>query len=273
MLDSHVHFWKYDPVRDAWIGNDMKILQQDYLPGQLKSVLFNNDISGCIAVQADQSEVETRFLLELAAKYDFIKAVVGWIDLRNADLPQRIDHFSSFPKLKGFRHIAQAEADDFLARPEVINGIRTITERGYRYDILIRPQQLPAAISLVNNIPNGIFILDHCGKPDICNREIDKWSEGIQELAKHPGVYCKLSGLFTEANWKAWSPADFYPYLDVIFKAFGPDRILFASDWPVILVSGMYVQWKSLVIKYMEHLDDETKEAVMGGNAARAYNL
>lgn len=273
MLDTHVHFWKYDPVRDAWITSDMKVLRQDYLPQQLQTTLRNNDISGCIAVQADQSELETHFLLELADKYAFIKAVVGWVDIRGTDLAGRLHYFSAYPKLKGFRHVAQSEADDFLARSEVIEGVRTLTAAGFTYDILIYAHQLHAAVTLVNSIPDATFILDHCAKPDIRHKEIDNWARGIREIAAHPGVYCKLSGLFTEAKWKSWSPGDFYPYLDVVFEAFGPERILFGSDWPVILLSGMYVQWKSLVLKYMENYDDEIKEAVMGGNAYRAYGI
>ncbi|MGV3765356.1 MAG: amidohydrolase family protein [Chitinophagaceae bacterium] len=271
MLDTHVHFWKYDKVRDAWITDDMKLLQQDYLPQQLQLVLNNNGLNGCIAVQADQSEVETRFLVELARKYSFIKGVVGWIDLLNPDLDQRLNHFLEFPEIKGWRHVAQGEADDFLSRKEVINGIRTVTEAGYSYDILIYARQLPAAIQLVNALPEANFILDHCAKPDIRNKEIEGWAKGIREIAQHPGVSCKLSGLFTEAHWKQWSPADFYPYLDVVFEAFGTNRLMFGSDWPVILVSGMYVQWKSLLLKYMENMDDEMIEAVMGGNAQRIY--
>lgn len=272
-IDSHVHFWKYDKQRDAWITNDMKVLQQDYLPEHLSLTMKRNDIDGVVAVQASQEEVETRFLVELANTHPVVKGVVGWIDLRADNIEERLQHFSQYPIIKGYRHIVQAEPDDFLLGQNFQRGIRALKAYNYTYDILIYPKQFPAALQFASAFPDQPFVIDHCAKPEIRSKKIDDWKKDIEAIAQLPNVYCKLSGLLTEANWSAWSAGDFFPYLDVVFKAFGTDRLLFGSDWPVILLSGIYVQWKSLLEKYMEDLPQEEKDKVFGQNAARFYNL
>ncbi|MGZ5220347.1 MAG: amidohydrolase family protein [Chitinophagaceae bacterium] len=272
LIDSHVHFWKYDKKRDAWMDN-MKTLQQDYLPTTLAGTLKRNGVAGCIAVQADQSELETLFLIELAKTNDIIKGVVGWVDLQNDNIEKRLLYFSQYPVIKGWRHVVQGEPDDFLLRPAFQKGVRALQTYNYTYDVLIYPRQLKAALDFVSKFPEQKLVIDHCAKPDIAGKKIDEWAATMKEIAQQPNVYCKLSGLFTEAKWKQWSPADFYPYLDIVFNAFGTNRLLFGSDWPVILVSGMYVQWKSLLEKYMEDFDFEDKEKVFGKNAMRIYNL
>lgn len=272
-LDTHVHFWKYDKVRDAWITNKMKTLQQDYLPQTIAGTLRRNGINGCIAVQADQSELETLFLMELSKSHDIIKGVVGWVDLQNEKIEERLHYFSQFNVIKGWRHIVQGEPDDFLSKPAFQKGVSSLQAHNYTYDVLIYPRQLKAALEFVSKFPEQKMVIDHCAKPEIAARKIDEWAVMMNEIAKLPKVYCKLSGLFTEARWKEWSPAEFYPYLDVVFKAFGTERLLFGSDWPVMLLSGMYVQWKSLLEKYMENFDKEDKEKVFGRNAVAFYNL
>lgn len=272
-IDTHVHFWKYHKIRDAWITGDMKTLQQDYLPQTLIGTLKRNGVDGCVAVQADQSELETLFLVELAKTHSIIKGVVGWVDLQNENIGERLHYFSQYPIIKGWRHVVQGEPDDFLLRPAFQKGISALQQYNYTYDVLIYPRQLKAALEFVARFPAQKLVIDHCAKPDIAGKEIDEWAGMMKEIAKHPNVYCKLSGLFTEAKWKQWSPGEFYPYLDVVFDAFGTDRLLFGSDWPVILLSGMYVQWKSLLEKYMENFDRDEKENVFGKNATRFYNL
>ena len=272
-IDTHVHFWQYDKVRDAWITDSMKILQQDYLPQTIAGTLRRNGINGCIAVQADQSELETLFLMELSKSHDIIKGVVGWVDLQNENIEERLRYFSQYHVIKGWRHIVQGEPDDFLLKPAFQRGISALQSYNYTYDILIYPRQLKTALEFVSKFPEQKMVIDHCAKPEIAEKKTDEWAGLMKEIAKSPNVYCKLSGLFTEAKWKQWSPAEFYPYLDVVFKAFGTERLLFGSDWPVILLSGMYVQWKSLLEKYMENFDKEEKEKVFGGNAVRFYNL
>jgi L-fuconolactonase len=273
IIDSHVHFWKYNKKRDAWITDEMKILQQDYLPGQVSTSFKRNEIDGCVAVQADQSELETLFLIELAKTYPVIKGVVGWIDLKSERAEERLNHFSNYPVIKGYRHIVQGEPDDFLLNKEFQRGVGLLKQYQYTYDILIYPRQLKSAVGFISKFPDQKLIFDHCAKPVIRDRTISGWEASIKEAATFPNVYCKLSGLLTEAKWKDWSAADFYPYLDIVFEAFGPDRLLFGSDWPVILLSGIYVQWKSLLEKYMERFNEEEREKVFGLNAVSFYNL
>jgi L-fuconolactonase len=272
-VDTHVHFWKYNKKRDTWITNDMKILQQDYLPQTIAQTLKRNDIDGCVAVQVEQAEVETLFLMELSKTHDIIKGVVGWIDLQNENIEERLQYFSRFPIIKGWRHIVQAEPNDFLLRKKIQRGIAALQSYGYTYDVLIYHHQLKPALEFISLFPEQKFVIDHCAKPDIANKKIDEWKEWMQEIARHPNVHCKLSGLFTEAKWKEWSPGEFYPYLDVVFESFGTDRLMYGSDWPVMLLSGIYVQWKSLLEKYMENFDEEARAKVFGENAIQFYNL
>lgn len=272
-IDSHIHFWKYHPVKDAWITDDMKIIQRDFLPKDLLPVLQENKTDGCVAVQADQSEGETIFLLQCAKENDFIKGVVGWIDLKANDLDDRLQYFLQFKKLKGFRHIVQAEPDGFLLDEKFIDGIKLLHQYNFTYDILIVSRQLKEAAAFVNKLASQKLIIDHCAKPDIKNAQIKEWALLMKELASHTNIYCKLSGLFTEADWSNWKEEDFYPYLDVVFETFGTQRLLFGSDWPVMLLAGNYTKWKNLVEKYMQRFIDEEREAVFGNNAIEFYNL
>ncbi|MBS1947264.1 MAG: amidohydrolase family protein [Bacteroidetes bacterium] len=271
-IDTHVHFWKYNKARDAWMEN-MKALQQDYLPEHLMLNLKRNGIDGCVAIQAAPEEVETRFLIELSKTHDMIKGAVGWIDLLSDNVEEKLHEFSGYNIIKGYRHIVQAEADDFLLRKDFQKGVRALKQYGYTYDILIYPTQLKPAIEFVSSLPDQKLVIDHCAKPEIRHKKITEWKSLMKEIAQKENVFCKVSGLFTEAIWKEWAPADFYPYLDVVFDVFGTDRLMFGSDWPVILVSGIYVQWKSLLEKYMENFSTEDKEKFFGLNAIEFYNL
>jgi len=273
VIDSHVHFWKYDKADLPWIDKNMKILQKDYLPSGVELTLKRNHVDGCIAVQAMMAEVETRFLAELAKTNPIIKGVVGWTDLRAENVEKKLTEFKEYPSIVGIRHIVQSEPDDFLYDEKFRRGVSLLKEFGYTYDILIYPKQLKAATDFVRQFPELTFILDHCAKPEVSNKEMEIWRKGITDLAMFPNVSCKLSGLITEAAWKEWSPGDFYPYLDVVFESFGLERLMFGSDWPVMLLSGIYVQWKSLLEKYMENFPEEEKEKVFGGNATQFYNL
>ena len=273
VIDSHVHFWKFDKKRDAWITDNMKLLQQNYLPEQLSLTLKRNQVSGVVAVQADQSELETLFLIELAKTHEMIRGVVGWVDLRADNITERLNYFSQYPVLKGYRHIVQSEPADFLSDENFRRGIRSLQPYQYSYDILIYQNQLKAALEFVSKFPDQRFVIDHCAKPDIRHAATDEWRILMREMAKHPLVYCKVSGLFTEAKWSTWSAGDFYPYFDQVFECFGTDRLMFGSDWPVMLVSGSYVQWKSLLEKYMEKYRKEEKDKVFGLNAVQFYGL
>lgn len=272
-IDSHIHFWKFDAVRDSWITDDMKILRQNYLPENLSVHLIQNGIAGCIAVQADQSETETFFLTQLSKESTFIKGVVGWVDLQDADVENRLEYFSQFPIIKGWRHIVQSEPDGFLQGENFQRGIQALSRFNYTYDLLIYHHQLKEALDFVSKFPQQKIVIDHCAKPDIKNKSITDWKMYMKEIARHPNVYCKLSGLITETNWKEWTAADFYPYLDTVFELFGTDRLLFGSDWPVMQLSGNYQQWKNLLEKYIQNYSTSDQEKIFGLNAVHFYNL
>ena len=272
-IDAHQHFWHFDPARDAWITDDMALIQRDFLPADLEPVLAQNGIDGCVAVQASQSEAETLFLVQMAQTYDIVKGVVGWVDLQSAQVYERLHSLSTYQEIKGYRHVAQAEPDDFLTRPAVINGIRRLADFGLTYDILIYPTQLKAALHLARAVPEVNFVIDHLAKPYIKKGEISRWSNFMAEIAKNKNVSCKLSGMVTEADWCTWSKRDLFPYLDVVFEHFGPDRLLFGSDWPVCLVAANYTQVKTLVDDYVHPWGEEVRAKVFGANAVAFYHL
>jgi L-fuconolactonase len=273
-IDAHQHFWKYHPVKDAWITDDMKAIQKDFLPADLARHLYANEFDGCIAVQADQSEQETEFLLELSRQNDFIKGVVGWIDLQNEKVQARLGHFATYRKLKGFRHIVQAETDDqFLLRESFCRGIALLGNYRFTYDLLIKPHQLKSAIRFVQKFPNQMFVVDHLAKPFIKDKVIDEWKKDMQHLAQYENVSCKISAMVTEADWKNWKVADFKPFIDCIIEFFGTDRVMFGSDWPVCLVAATYDQVCEIVEKNTSHLSANEKKLLWGVNAAKFYDL
>lgn len=272
-IDSHQHFWKFDPIRDSWIDDTMQIIRRDFLPEDLKPILNANNIDGCIAVQADQSETETDFLLRCATKHLFIKGVVGWVDLRAKNIEERLQHYSKNSLFKGVRHIVQSEANDFMLGKAFQNGISKLQQFNLTYDILIFPPQIDAAISLVNKFPNQKFVIDHLAKPYIKAGEIEEWKTKIIKLAKAQNVYCKVSGMITEADLKDWKISDFSPYLDVVFEAFGINRILYGSDWPVCLLDAEYKEQLSVIEEYISKISKEEKSKIMGKNAIQFYNL
>lgn len=273
MIDAHVHFWKYNAIKDAWITDKMGLLQRDFFPEDLKPVLQENGITGIVAVQADQSEKETKFLSQLENKNPFIKGIVGWVDLHNKNVEDKLLYWSEYPVVKGFRHIVQAEADGFLNKEAFLDGIKLLKNFDFTYDILIYPKQLKEAIQFVNKFPNQKFILDHCAKPCIREQKINEWKNEIKEIAQNENVYCKVSGLVTEAKWNEWKTEDLHSYLDVVFEFFGTDKILFGSDWPVMLLSSTYSKWKKIIEEYMLQFPDEEKQKVFGTNAIKFYNL
>ncbi|MHC0446984.1 amidohydrolase family protein [Flavobacterium sp. 3-218] len=272
-IDSHQHFWKFDPVRDSWIDETMAVIQRDFLPNDLLTELQNNQFEGCVAVQASQSEEETNFLLDLASKNDFIKGVVGWIDLRAENIQDRLSFYSNYKTLKGFRHVVQGEPDDFMYGTEFRNGIAALKAFDYTYDILIFHRQLPAAISLVKDFPNQRFVIDHIAKPDIKSADIDSWKKGIEEIAKYDNVWCKISGMVTEADWKNWKPEDLKPYLDVIFDNFSVDKLMYGSDWPVLNVASDYNEVVKTLEDYISKFSVEDQNKIWFENAISFYNL
>lgn len=273
-VDSHQHFWHYHPIRDAWITDEMALLKRDFLPADLLPELCANGIDACVAVQADQSEDETRFLLDLAEKHREIAGVVGWVNLLDERVEERLEHFAQFRKLRGFRHIVQAEPDDrFLMRKEFLRGVGMLARFGFTYDILIYARQLAVADQFVQQFPEQTFVVDHIAKPQIKGRELDDWSRGIRAIAKYPNVWCKVSGLVTEADWKHWRHSDFRPYLDVVFEAFATDRLMYGSDWPVCLLGGNYARVKAILDDYTQSFSAIDKDKIFGRNAIHFYGL
>ncbi|WP_448105271.1 amidohydrolase family protein [Pedobacter panaciterrae] len=273
-IDSHQHFWKYNAVRDSWITDDMAVLQDDFLPMHLQPVLQHFDFDGCVVVQADQSAAENAFQLQNAKDHSFIKGIVGWVDLRAANISEQLADLSEHPQMKGFRHILQGETDRALMlKPDFVNGISKLKDYGFTYDILVFPDQLQYAAELVAKFPDQPFVLDHIAKPDVKNKNIEDWALDIQKLAAHENVYCKISGLVTEADWKYWKKEDFTPYLDVVFEAFGTNRLMYGSDWPVSLVAAAYGQVVDLAKSYVSELSENEQGLFWGGNATKFYNL
>jgi len=272
-IDSHQHFWKYNSVRDSWITNDMQVIQKDFYPVNLEPLLLEGKFDGCVSVQADQSETETNFLIELAEENSFIKGVVGWVDLLSRSIEDRLTHFSKQSKLKGVRHVVQGEPAGFLMQKEFLRGIKTLEKFNLTYDILIKEHQLEEAICFVNQFPNQKFVVDHIAKPQIGKVGKREWEMRMAGLAEFQNVYCKLSGMVTEANWENWKHQDFTPYLDSVFESFGARRVMYGSDWPVCLVASSYHDQLDIVERYISDFSEAEKQAIMGENAIRFYNL
>jgi L-fuconolactonase len=273
-IDSHQHFWTFDPIRDSWITDDMSVIQRNFYPEDLQPTLQQNGIDACVAVQADQSLGETRFLLDLAAKNDFVKAVVGWIDLQDDAIDEQLSEWKSEKKLVGFRHVLQAELDtEYMLRPSFLRGISKLKNHEFTYDILIFPKHLATAQKFVAQFPDQPFVLDHIAKPYIKAGLIDEWKRDIKSLAKFENLQCKVSGIITEADWKSWTYEQIKPFLDVVFEAFRTDRIMFGSDWPVCLVAGDYSQVKGIIETYIKGFSVSEKCKVFGENAAKFYGI
>ncbi|MFT2011282.1 amidohydrolase family protein [Pontibacter sp. 13R65] len=273
-IDAHQHFWKFDPVRDSWINEDMAVIQRDFLPEDLKPVLQQNGFDGCVLVQSAQPEFENDFLLKQAAHHDFIKGVVGWVDFFADDLEQRLEEYTQHKKLKGFRYILQgAEDRALMLTPEFRKGIARLQKFGYTYDVLIFPDQLAYTKEFVAEFPDQPFVIDHLAKPYIKDQKLDGWKQDMQAVAQHEQVFCKISGMVTEADWKNWKKEDFRPYLDTVVEAFGPNRIMYGSDWPVCLVAGAYEEMLGIVQDYFASYSKEEQAAFFGGNATTFYQL
>lgn len=273
-IDSHQHFWKYHPVKEGWINEEMKVIQRDFLPSDLEPLLFENQMTGCVAVQADQSEEETHFLLDLAKGNSFIKGVVGWVDLCAENIEERLEYFSRYKKLKGFRHIVQAEADiDFMLQEKFQNGISKLLPYNFTYDILIFPKHLENAAKLVAKFPEQKFVIDHLAKPDFKSDEFSEWGRGIRAIAQYPNVMCKVSGLATEADWNNWSSTDFTYCLDVVTEVFGMDRLMFGSDWPVSLLAASYAESCEVAEHYFLQFSKVDQDKFWSENAINFYDL
>ena len=274
-IDSHQHFWKYNEAEYGWIDDRMALLKRDFLPGDLEPRLVVNGFSGSVAVQARQTPEETRWLLDLSEKNDFIKGVVGWADLCSEnDLKRQLDEFCKSRKFVGVRHVVHDEPEDsFMLRDDFLNGISILKEYDLTYDLLLFPKHLPVAHIVVSMFPEQKFVVDHIAKPRIKDRVTDPWKDDIVMLSENKNVWCKLSGMVTEADWLNHTPEDFRPYLDAVFNAFGPGRLMVGSDWPVCLVSREYREVINIVEDYISELHDEVRQKILGLNCIDFYGL
>ena len=272
-IDAHQHFWIYDDFEHSWMTEEMYLIKKSFLPGDLKPLLELNNIHGTVLVQVLQSEEETLALLKIAETNDFVKGVVGWINLRDKNIRSNLQTYKKYPALKGFRHVLQMEEPAFMLQPEFLNGISMLREFDYTYDILIYPKHLEAAEKLVQKFPSQRFVIDHIAKPEIRNKNVVEWETGIRLLASYPNVWCKISGMVTEAGWKDWKPDDFNIYMDVILNAFGIKRVMFGSDWPMCLVSGSYQEVLNIVTNYFSSFSADEQECFFGKNAIDFYQL
>lgn len=273
-IDAHHHFWHYNPVEYAWITDAMQDLKRDFLPEDLQILLARRGFSGSVAVQARQSEKETEWLLDLAEKHDFIKGVVGWVDLCAGDVDEKLAKYAGGRKLCAVRHVLQDEPDaDFMLRRDFRHGVGKLSLHGLAYDILVFSGQLPRAIRLVRNFPGQVFILDHLAKPLIRKKELQPWKQDIEKLAACQHVACKLSGMVTEADWHSWKDGDFRPYMDAVVDAFGTDRVMIGSDWPVCTLAGSYDEVMALAEEYVGQFSRDEREMMLGANAIRLYSL
>ncbi len=272
-IDSHQHFWEYDPVRDEWIDESMERIKRDFMPEDLEPHLADAGFDGCISVQADQSERETEFLLNLADEHDFIKGVVGWVDLESPNLEERLEHFDQFEKLVGFREILQGQPPGTLTEDKFLKGIQTLEKTRFRYDILIFEDQLQECVRFVEHFPDMHFVIDHIAKPTIKESSFDDWAFHMKKLAEFPNLSVKLSGMVTEANWNHWKKEDFEPYLDTCLELFGADRLMIGSDWPVCLLAGEYEEVIGIVEDFLDGLSQTEYNDIMGETAAEFYQI
>jgi L-fuconolactonase len=273
-IDAHHHLWSYRPSEYAWISGEMTQLARNFLLADLNVAVRDAGIDGTVVVQARQTLEETHWLLSLAGKSKTLLGVVGWAGICSETFPAQLEGLRNESKLKGLRHVIQDEPDDdFILRPDFNRGIAALANTGLVYDILIFERHLSAAIQFVDRHPNQVFVLDHIAKPLIAKSIIDPWRANIRELAKRDNVYCKISGMVTEANWSQWRSEDLQPYLDVVLEAFGADRLMAGSDWPVCLLATTYRGWFATLRRLLASLSADETENIVGRVASRVYGL
>lgn len=273
-IDAHQHFWSYSREDYGWIDERMGTIRRDFAPEDLAPLLTRVGFDGSVAVQARQSLEETEYLLHLAESSPIIKGVVGWVDLRSSRVREDLERFRVHPRFVGVRHVVQDEPDErFLLRADFLAGVACLSELDLSYDILVYHHQLPAVVELVTKFPEHRLVLDHIAKPAIARRELEPWATHIRTLGGFENLYCKLSGMVTEADWKNWSKEDFRPYLDVVLESFGPGRLLIGSDWPVATLAASYQEVVEIVTDFIDPLSSTEKDAILGANAVELYRL
>ena len=273
-IDAHQHCWQFDPVRDSWITGEMSVIRRDFMPADLLPVLQHNGFDGTVLVQTCHAEDDNRFMLKLADENDFIKGVIGWVNLQSLNVEDRLKHYAQYSKMKGFRHVLQSDPDaQFMLRDSFKQGIALLNKYSFTYDILIYPNHLKYASILAAAFPDQKFVVDHLAKPYIKSKQIDEWKKDLGALAKYQNVYCKVSGMLTEADWYCWRTDDFTPYLDTVFNAFGISRLMYGSDWPVCLLAGGYNRALEVLQLYTSKLSPQEQDRFFGENAMEFYSL
>ncbi len=274
MIDAHQHFWNYSAKEYGWMDDRMDAIRRDFLPEHLRDEIRQAGISGSVAVQARQTLQETEWLLELAQLHDFLRGVIGWVPLVESDVARHLERLSADRWLKGVRHVLHDEPDDhYILRTDFNAGVASLAAFGLAYDILIFERHLPQAIRFVDLHPNQIFVVNHIAKPRINMHALSPWREHITRMGERENVYCKVSGMVTEADWEGWTYEDLEPYLDTVLSVFGPRRLMFGSDWPVILLASSYQRWIEAIGRYLSRLAPSEREWILGGTALQAYNL
>ena len=273
IIDTHVHFWEYNPVRDSWIDESMAVLKRDFLPEHVVGETWTLGVEGFIAVQADQSVEETDFLLSLARANPKIKAVIGWLDLRGDGLEKELERYALYPDLKGLRHIVQAEPDGFMLQETFLRGMAKLRRYDLVYEVLVYAPQLEEAVRFVGRFPDLRFVLDHIGKPNIRDKGFDAWKKQFEQLSRFENCHCKLSGMVTEAQWKNWTREDLLPYMDFAIECFGPSRLMFGSDWPVCNLAADYPAVLDIITTYIRSLSPSEQAQILGQNAISFYQL
>lgn len=274
MIDSHQHFWTYQVNRDAWITADMDRIRNNFYPNDSLDLFANNEIDGCIAVQADSSEDETLFLISLAEQSEFIKGVVGWVDLQAKNIESRLTYFSQFEQIVGFRHVVQSETDpDFLARPDFLRGVQLLESFDFTYDLLIYPNQLNAGIEFCKKNSDQKIVLDHLAKPPIKLGDISEWKKYILKFKELENVSAKISGLITEAEWYHWKEKDILDVIDIALEVFGVDRLMFGTDYPVVLVAEELSSWVRTFKKSIAKLSPDEIRKITIDNCLQFYKI
>ena len=273
IIDSHQHFWKYDIQQHGWINDDMRLLKHDFLPSDLQIVFEKNKVEACVSIQVDQTKDETLFQIECAKPNDFIKGIVGWIDLFDHNIEETLDFYKKNKTIKGFRHILQGERAGFMSQPKFKSGLKKLAKNNYTYDLLIYNHQLNEAIELLKELQDLPIVLNHIAKPNIKEQSIEDWSMQIKNISKFENLSCKISGMVTEANWGNWKDKDLYPYLDIIIESFGMDRVMFGSDWPVCLLASSYERWLNVLKEYFNTFSTKEQEKFFALNCESFYKL
>jgi len=274
VIDSHHHFWQFDAAEYGWIQTSQNAIRRDFLPADLKQEVVPFGIDGVVSVQARQTEEETKWLLDLASQHEIIRGVVGWVPLATDNAAEALDRHAHHPKLRGVRHVVHDEPDDqFILRDDFNRGVSQLNSRNLVYDILIFERHLPQTIEFVDRHPEQVFVLDHIAKPKIANDELEPWRTHIRELARRPNVYCKVSGMVTEADHENWTESRLWPFFDTVVEAFTPQRLMFGSDWPVCLLASSYRKWIESVDTWIDFLSVLEQNRIMGETAVEAYGL